>query len=170
MQDSPTSVTAPHASLRYKKTEADEGGVQWGGCHDTPLTWQSYERQLHASPSRDMLWTMQSSPSQAQLRAPRFRVDRWGDQTPLPPHQAAIPTSSPDQTVGGPRTAFVDKFATSPPVPSHAYRASDLPRQVRRLGQPTRFATALHCGRTAFPRDRTPLFRDPRHLLPRLYI
>ena len=25
MQDSPTSVTAPHASLRYKKTEADEG-------------------------------------------------------------------------------------------------------------------------------------------------
>ena len=150
MQDSPTSVTAPHASLRYKKTEADEGGVQWGGCHDTPLKRPSYEMRLHASPSREMLWSMQSSPSQAQLRAPRFRTDRWGEQTPLPPHQAALPTSSRDQTVGGPRPAFVDKFATSPHVPSHAYHASELPRQVRRLGQPTRFATALR-------RDRTPL-------------
>ena len=170
MQDSPTSVTAPHASLRYKKTEADEGGVQWGGCHDTPLTRQIYEMRLHASPSRDMLWSMQSSPSQAQLRAPRFRTDRWGEQTPLPPHQAALPPSSPDQTVGGPRPAFVDKFATSPPVPSHAYHASELPRQVRRLGQPTRFATALRRDRTALPCDRTPLRRDPSHLILRLSI
>ena len=140
MQDSPTSVTAPHASLRHKKNEMDEGGVQWGGCHDARLTQAprpSYEMWLHASPSRDMLWGLQSSPSQTQLKAPRFRTDRWGDQTPLSPHQATIPASRPDQTVGGQRPAFVEKFAAPPPVPSHAYCANDLPRQVRRPGHPT---------------------------------
>lgn len=134
MQDSPTSVTAPHASLRHKKGEADEGGPQWGGCHDAPLTQAprpSYE--MRPSPSRDLLWGLQNSPSRAQLQAPRFRTDRWGDQTPLPPHQATTITSRSDQAMGGQRPAFVEKFATAPPIPSHAYCASDLPRQPREL-------------------------------------
>jgi hypothetical protein len=166
MQDSPTSVTAPHASLRHKKGEADEGGPQWGGCHDAPLTQAprpSYE--MRPSPSRDLLWGLQNSPSRAQLQAPRFRTDRWGDQTPLPPHQATTLTSRSDQAMGGQRPAFVEKFATAPPIPSHAYCASDLPRQVRRLGHPT-LAAAPHPPPLATAPHPTPCHRTPPHPLP----